>query len=128
MHWLVSGQATEYIGLGESTAWLVSMAPVVGTNVTSSPLPSTAVHWLAAGGQSRPNMSLLPSTVAVSVTVSPGTANVTSRPPLPTAVHWLAVGQDTALSVWPGSIGVTVLVTGLLEGSNLTTFPSVSTP
>ena len=66
----------------------------VGSNVTSLPPESTAVHWVAVGHATA--VSNCPSPIDTDAD-EPGDAglNVTSSPALPTAVHCPVDGQAT---------------------------------
>ena len=79
MHWLVDGHATPDRLLVPSIVVGVGVPGEVGLNVTSCPLPSTAVHWLV-DGHATPGRLLVPSiVVGVGVPGEVG-SNVTSCP------------------------------------------------
>src|SRR5438874_2228112 len=97
---MLPGLLSIVTGLGEPGA--------VGSKVTSRPLLSTAVHWLADGHAIARRSSLLSMGTGLGVPGAVG-SNVTSRPAASTTVHWLAEGHATAFRalppLWSSAIG-----------------------
>jgi hypothetical protein len=96
-----------------------------GTNVTSWPYWSTAVHWLVDGHATATRSMTAPIGTGVELPGDAG-SNVTSWPDPSTAVQRLADGHATPTRLPLASIAVGVGLPGE-TGSNVTSSPTSST-
>ena len=95
MHCDTDAHATPANGFVPSTACTTADPGAPGLNVTSPPLPSTAVHCDTDGHATE--TSVCPLSTVTGVT-EPGFAGLkVTAEPAPTAVHWATEGHATAV-------------------------------